>query len=153
MKDDGVSPILGVGVMIALTIVLVIVVSVFAFNVINTDSDPVMADITYIQTTSNGDFQYQMNSGASFYINKIEVSYTLDRYPDFGKIISFEENERIIDIGSRFTAGNLNEFKEDSVFQQALLENKSLYLDYLFVDAGAGTVVSSGTIVVPGDME
>jgi len=148
-KDSGISPVVGAVIMIPLTIIIIAVILIFGQGMMVESEDPVSAELSYVQTTSGNDLQFQMDSGTPFELNKLKVSFTLKNSADFLQTLNLSAKD--MSPGTRFTAGNIDDFKEDPVFLHEMETNQKVYLNYIFFQEATGNLVSSGTIALLGE--
>ena len=128
MRDDAVSPVVGVMLMLTVTIILAAVFAAAAGSVFSKDAEPVNAELIYVKAVED-DLIFEMKSGEPFTLSSVKIVYTT---PDnLENHTSFSLEGGGICVGERFSV-------EKPSFEPPVL--------YQFYCIESGLLVSSGEI-------
>ena len=128
MKEDAVSPVVGVMLMLTVTIILAAVFAAAAGSVFSQDTEPVNAELIFVKEDA-GSYIFEMKSGETFTLSSLKIVYTT---PDnLENHTSFSLEGGCICVGERFSV-------EKPSFEPPVL--------YQFYCIESGLLVSSGEI-------
>ena len=75
MKEDAVSPVVGVMLMLTVTIILAAVFATAAGSVFSKDAEPVNAELIYVKEDADK-YIFEMKSGEPFTLSALKIVYT-----------------------------------------------------------------------------
>ena len=128
MKEDAVSPVVGVMLMLTVTIILAAVFAAAAGSVFSQDTEPVNAELIFVKEDA-GSYIFEMKSGETFTLSSLKIVYTT---PDnLENHTSFSLDGGGICVGERFSVAKPS-------FEPPVL--------YQFYCIESGLLVSSGEI-------
>jgi FlaG/FlaF family flagellin (archaellin) len=151
-KNDAVSEVVGVLLMLTVTIILVSLVAVVMNGTIDETETPITANI--VGSYDNGNIIMENIAGDSFSLNQIEVrlgiredptKYAILRNGESTYLVSFT-GDNIIALGDRFKIVGTQE--ADGISWGSFNVSKGDHLTYRFYDA-SGKPISSGEIMIP----
>ena len=131
MRDDAVSPVVGVMLMLTVTIILAAVFAAAAGSVFSKDAEPVNAELVYVKEDA-GKYIFEMKSGEPFTLSALKIVYTTPDNTE--KHASFSLDGGGIRVGERFSVTKPG-FSGSVIYQ--------------FYHVDSGLLVSSGEIRVP----
>ena len=106
--DDAVSPVIGVILMVAITVILAAVIAAFVLGLGDTE-DPapqVSFDTEYDPDTNSGEVTFTVQSGDSFDAGNVEVTNQQGSSDDL--TAAFGSSDSTVDAGASFTVGDTN---------------------------------------------
>ena len=131
MKEDAVSPVVGVMLMFTITIILAAVFAAAAGSVFSKDAEPVNAELVYVKAVED-DLIFEMKSGEPFTLSALKIVYTTPDNAEKHAVFNLEGGG--IRVGERFSVTK-PEFSGSVIYQ--------------FYHVDSGLLVSSGEIRVP----
>lgn len=148
-KENGVSEVVGVLLMLTVTILLVSSVAIIMNNSFETTEKPITANVVATDI-DDGDVILELISGDSFSLDMISIKLGIREELDKSIILkgdSFESytNSRIISLGDRFKI--LGENNGTTIKIEIFLVSKGKHLMYTVYDS-EGKPISSGEILV-----
>ena len=150
-KNDAVSEVVGVLLMLTVTIILVSLVAVVMNGAVDETETPITANI--VGSYDNGNIIMENVAGDSFSLNQIEVrlgvredptKYVILRNGELTYLVSFT-GDNIIALGDRFKIMGTQE--DEGASWGSLHVSTGNHLTYRFYDA-SGKPISSGEILV-----
>ncbi|PAV08614.1 type IV pilin N-terminal domain-containing protein [Methanocorpusculum parvum] len=148
-KENGVSEVVGVLLMLTVTILLVSSVAIIMNNSVETTEKPITANVVATDI-DDGNIILELISGDSFSLDMIHIRLGIREESDKSIILkgdSFEAytNSRIISLGDRFKI--LGEENGTTIKIENFLVSKGKHLMYTVYDS-TGKPISSGEILV-----
>ena len=131
MKEDAVSPVVGVMLMLTVTIILAAVFAAAAGSVFSKDAEPVNAELVYVKAVED-DLIFEMKSGEPFTLSALKIVYTTPDNAEDHAVFNLEGGG--IRVGERFNVTE-PDFSGSVIYQ--------------FYHVDSGLLVSSGEIRVP----
>ena len=131
MKEDAVSPVVGVMLMLTVTIILAAAFAAAAGSVFSKDAEPVNAELVYVKAVED-DLIFEMKSGEPFTLSALKIVYTTPDNAEKHAVFNLEGGG--IRVGERFSVTN-PKFSGSVIYQ--------------FYHVDSGLLVSSGEIRVP----
>ena len=131
MKEDAVSPVVGVMLMLTITIILAAVFAAAAGSVFSKDAEPVNAELIYVKEDA-GKYIFEMKSGEPFTLSALKIVYTTPDNAENRAVFNLEGGG--IRVGERFNVTE-PDFSGSVIYQ--------------FYHVDSGLLVSSGEIRVP----
>ena len=131
MKEDAVSPVVGVMLMLTITIILAAVFAAAAGSVFSKDAEPVNAELVYVKAVED-DLIFEMKSGELFTLSSLKIVYTTPDNAENHAVFNLEGGG--VRVGERFSVTK-PDFSGSVIYQ--------------FYHVDSGLLVSSGEIRVP----
>ena len=131
MKEDAVSPVVGVMLMLTITIILAAVFAAAAGSVFSKDAEPVNAELVYVKAVED-DLIFEMKSGEPFTLSSLKIVYTTPDNAENHAVFNLEGGG--VRVGERFSVTKPG-FSGSVIYQ--------------FYHVDSGLLVSSGEIRVP----
>ena len=131
MKEDAVSPVVGVMLMLTVTIILAAVFAAAAGSVFSKDAEPVNAELVYVKAVED-DLIFEMKSGEPFTLSSLKIVYTTPDNAENHDVFNLEGGG--VRVGERFSVTK-PDFSGSVIYQ--------------FYHVDSGLLVSSGEIRVP----
>ena len=131
MKEDAVSPVVGVMLMLTITIILAAVFAAAAGSVFSKDAEPVNAELVYVKAVED-DLIFEMKSGEPFTLSSLKIVYTTPDNAENHAVFNLEGGG--VRVGERFSVTKPS-FSGSVIYQ--------------FYHVDSGLLVSSGEIRVP----
>ena len=131
MKEDAVSPVVGVMLMLTVTIILAAVFAAAAGSVFSKDAEPVNAELVYVKAVED-DLIFEMKSGEPFTLSSLKIVYTTPDNAENHAVFNLEGGG--VRVGERFSVTKPG-FSGSVIYQ--------------FYHVDSGLLVSSGEIRVP----
>ena len=131
MRDDAVSPVVGVMLMLTVTIILAAVFAAAAGSVFSQDTEPVNAELVFIKEDA-GSYLFEMKHGEPFTLSSLKIVYTTPDNAENHAVFNLEGGG--IRVGERFSVTK-PDFSGSVIYQ--------------FYHVDSGLLVSSGEIRVP----
>ena len=131
MKEDAVSPVVGVMLMLTVTIILAAVFAAAAGSVFSKDAEPVNAELVYVKAVED-DLIFEMKSGEPFTLSSLKIVYTTPDNAENHDVFNLEGGG--VRVGERFRVTK-PDFSGSVIYQ--------------FYHVDSGLLVSSGEIRVP----
>ena len=131
MKEDAVSPVVGVMLMLTVTIILAAVFAAAAGSVFSKDAEPVNAELVYVKAVED-DLIFEMKSGEPFTLSSLKIVYTTPDNAENHDVFNLEGGG--VRVGERFSVTKPG-FSGSVIYQ--------------FYHVDSGLLVSSGEIRVP----
>ena len=131
MKEDAVSPVVGVMLMLTVTIILAAVFAAAAGSVFSKDAEPVNAELVYVKAVED-DLIFEMKSGEPFTLSSLKIVYTTPDNAENHAVFNLEGGG--VRVGERFSVTKPS-FSGSVIYQ--------------FYHVDSGLLVSSGEIRVP----
>ena len=128
MKEDAVSPVVGVMLMLTITIILAAVFAAAAGSVFSKDAEPVNAELVYVKAVED-DLIFEMKSGEPFTLSALKIVYTTPDNAENHAVFNLEGGG--IRVGERFSVTKPG-FSGSVIYQ--------------FYHVDSGLLVSSGEI-------
>lgn len=138
--ESGVSPVVGVMLMLVVAILLVAVFAVAATTLFSPQDAPINAEIRYVDTTADDRYVFEMISGDAFKKSRLNVVLRLRDDPSASIVRSGSQITATRD-GDTVVLGDRLLVAEPTEFPVA-----GKYVVWMFYDTGSGTLVSSGEI-------
>ena len=142
-KDEGVSPVVGVMLMLVITVLLAGVFAAAAFGLFSGSIDkPANAELNYL-TSTDSDYIFEMTAGDPVAVSRLKAVFTIRDDITKQKTVTGSEMQTI---HTSLSIGDLLQIeKEKSDFAAA-----GQYVVWRFYDTQSGKLLSSGEIHLQG---
>ncbi|HJJ42186.1 MAG TPA: type IV pilin N-terminal domain-containing protein [Methanocorpusculum sp.] len=139
MKDDAVSEIVGVMIMLSITLILAAIIASTVSSIGSNIHNPINAELNYAGETDDN-YIFEMKSGDGFSLSDLKVVYRkegdVNAFSSYSSDDFFAASDNVITVGDRFTVQkpSFEVMPHDRII-------------YQFYDRNSGTPISAGNIL------